>query len=92
MRALHGGERPRARPEGIFVRRQLDDVGEAELALQFFDGLAGHVRRQRPHVVDGELARVRMSIGRHVSNPRESARGCSRKIDTAIGLDPKHPA
>ena len=55
-RALHGLDRQRARPERVLVRRQLDDVADAELALQLFDGFARHIRRQRAHVFDGEQA------------------------------------
>ncbi len=54
--ALHGGDGQRTRPEGIFVRRQLDDVADAELTLEFFDGFAGHVRRERAHMIDSETA------------------------------------
>ena len=45
--ATHGGERRVARSVGIFVGRELDDVGDAVFALQFADGLARHVGRQR---------------------------------------------
>ena len=58
-RRMHRGERARARPEGVFVGGELDDAADAEFALELFDGFAGHVRRQRAHAIDGEIAGMR---------------------------------
>src|SRR5262249_8221030 len=46
-RRRHRGHGARRRPEGILVRRQLDRALDAELALDFLDGLAGRIRRER---------------------------------------------
>ena len=33
-------------PSGVFVRREFDDAGDAELALYLLDAEAGEVRRE----------------------------------------------
>jgi hypothetical protein len=60
-RAVHGIEGPGAGAERILVGRELDDVREAELALQLFDRFAGHIGRQRTDIVDGQQAGLRVN-------------------------------
>src|SRR5690606_22261383 len=45
-RFFAGGDGKRRWAERIFVARELDDAGDAELALQLLDGLAGLIRTQ----------------------------------------------
>src|SRR5207244_2490685 len=48
QRATDRGERLRRGPERVLVRRDLDRVADAELALELLDRLPGRVRGERP--------------------------------------------
>ena len=70
---MHGGERVRARPERIFVRGELDDPADAELALELLDGFARHVGRERAHAVDREISGIHQATARgYEPNTRNS--------------------
>ncbi len=49
----HAGLHGLGGPPGILVGGQLDDGAEAQLALDFLDGLAGHVERDPRQVFEG---------------------------------------
>jgi len=58
-RRVHRGECVGAGTEGVFVRRELDDAADAELAFELFDGFAGDVRRERADVFDRQVTGIK---------------------------------